>query len=224
MRVSGVGTMSKNDLEDELRSLKLIHLTREEIGAYCDRKLDPVRRARVEAHVKECFRCDAELALVLEESAALSDHQISEKDVALVERLMEQTGPTPNPSALKPADAVGEVPLKQRFAEYLSQITASLQIAFVPVRRTEPGETVWEWRSEDGRLQARATIEENADLAILFSSTEMDLEGTPVHFRLGAFSQQTTMRRVSQSEVAAQIEVPWQFRQGDPADLTIEIV
>src|SRR5947208_1311226 len=85
-----VGIMSRNNLEDELRNLRFIHLSESERVAYCDQELDPMRRARVEAHVKECFRCEKELALLLEERAALSHRQISAEDVALVERVMEQ--------------------------------------------------------------------------------------------------------------------------------------
>jgi putative zinc finger protein len=219
--------MSTNNLEDELRNLRFAHLTEAELAAYCDQELDPMNRARVEAHVKECFRCEKELALLLEESAALSNQQNSAEDVALVERLMEQMGSAQKPSTVRPADDGREVPLRERLAEYLRQMVATWQIDFGQgALRGEAnrGEEVWRWQSEDGRLHARAMMEKNADMTIHFSSNEMELEGARLHFALGELNQETTLRRVSESEVAAQVAVPWQYRQGNIADISIEIV
>ncbi len=219
--------MSRNNLEDELRNLKFTHVTDSERVAYCDQELDPMRRARVEAHVKECFRCEKELALLLEESAALSHRQISAEDVALVERLMEQMGSAPKPSAAGPTEIAKEIPLQERLAEYLRQMVASWRIYFGQGAlrgEADQGEEVWRWQSEDGRLQARATIEKNADLTFQFSSNEMDLEGARLNFRLGKLGQEITLRRVSESEVVAQVAVPWPYRQGNIADISIELV
>jgi putative zinc finger protein len=219
--------MSTNNLEEELRNLKFTHLTGGELAAYCDQELDPMRRARVEAHVKECFRCEKELALLLEESAALSHQQISAEDAALVERLMEQMGSAPKPSAPGPEEIAKEIPLQERLVEYLRQMVARWQIDFGQGAlrgEVNRGEEVWRWQSEDGRLHARATIEKNADLTFQFSSSEMDLEGARLNFRLGKLSQEVTLRRVSESEVAAQFAVPWPYRQSNIADISIEIV
>src|SRR5205085_402441 len=79
-------------LENELRNLKYLHLTESELAAYCDQELDQMRRARFEAHLKQCFICERQLRLLREENAALSNRQISAADVAFVERLMEQMG------------------------------------------------------------------------------------------------------------------------------------
>ena len=219
--------MSTNNLEDELRNLKFAHLTDAELAAYCDQELDPMRRARVEAHVKECFRCEKELALLLEESAALSHRQISAEDVALVGRLMEQMGSAPKPSAAGPAEVAREVPMQERLAEYLREMIVRWQIDFGQGAlrgEADQGEEVWRWQSEDGRLHARATIEKNADLTFQFSSNDMDLEGARLNFRLGKLGQEVTLRRVSESEVAAQVAVPWPYRQGNIADISIEII
>ncbi len=222
-----VGMMSTNNLEDELRNLKFTHLTESEMAAYCDQELGPLRRARVEAHVKQCFRCKEELSLLLEESAALSHQQITAEDVALVERLMEQAGSAPKPSAAGPAEIANEIPLQVRLAGYLRQMAASWRIYFGQGAlrgEADQGEEVWRWQSEDGKLQARATMEMNADLTLHFTSKDMQMEGARLNIRLSKLSQEITLRRVSESEVSAQVAVPWPYRQGNMADISIEIV
>lgn len=89
-------------------------------------------------------------------------------------------------------------------------------------KKANQGEELWRWQSEDGKMQARALMETNADLTIHFSSNEMDMEGTRLHVHLGLFNQEITLRRVSESEVTAKIAVPWQYRPGDLAELSIE--
>ena len=106
-------------------------------------------------------------------------------------------------------------------------MVASWQIHFRPeaVRsHSDEGEEVWRWQSEDRRLQARAVMEKNADLTIHFSSNETELEGARLRFRLGSFSQELTLRRVSESEVTAQVAVPWEYRQYNIAAISIEII
>lgn len=200
--------MKRDDLENELRNLKLTHLTESELAAYCDQELDQMRRARAEAHIKQCFICERQLELLREESAALSNRSITSEDVALVERLMAQT--------------VKEDSLKGRLTDYLQQMVASWQIHFIPVRGVN--EEVWQWQSKDGRLQARAIMEENADLTVHFTSSEIDLDGARVNLRLGSVTHEATLHRVSESEVAAKIAIPWQQRPGDMSDISIEIV
>jgi hypothetical protein len=214
--------MRTDDLENELRNLKFAHLDERELVAFCDQELDEIGRVRAEAHLKQCFICERRVALLLEESAALGQQHVSDEDVALVERLMEQVASEPSPSAAGPA--ANEIPLQERLAEYLRLLAASLQIAFTPTRRAEPDEAVWSWQTPDGRLQARAIMQKNADMVIHFSSNEMELEGAHLRFRRGALNQETTLRRVSESEVGAQITVPWEYRQHSTADIFIEII
>jgi len=220
-----VGMMKTDDLENELRNLKSIHLTETELAAYCDQELDRTRRARAEAHLKQCFICERQLELLREESAALSNRSITTEDVALVERLMAQTGLAQKPPATRPVETAKEVLLKDRLTDYLQQIVASWQIHFKPVRGgSDQGEEVWRWQSEDGMLRAFAVMEKNADLTIHFSSSEIDLEGERLNIRLGLVSHEITLHRVSESEVAATIAIPWQQRQGNMSDISIERV
>lgn len=219
--------MEIDDLENELRNLKFIHLTESELASYCDQELGQARRARVEAHLKQCFICERQLALLREENAALINRDLMADDVALAERLIEQRGLAQGPSVARPLEAARAVPMQERLAEYLRQMIASWQIYFMrqPVRGADDqGEDVWRWESEDGRLRARAVMEKNADLTIHFSSSEVELEGARLNVRLGQMSQEITMRQVSESEVHAKIAVPWQHRQRNIADLSIEII
>lgn len=220
--------MAKNNLENELRNLKNIHLTESELAAYSDQELDQTRRALADAHLKQCFICERQLVLLREENEALDNRATTTEDVALVERLMEQMGSAPKPSAARPAEITKAIPVEERLAEYLRQMVASWRICFGQgaIRgEADQGEEVWRWQSEDGKLQARATIEKNADLTIHLCSNEMDLEGARLNFRLGNLSQEITLRRVSESEVAAQVAVPWPYRQGNVmADISIESV
>lgn len=222
--------MAKNNLESELRNLKFTHLTESELDAYCDQELDQIGRARVEAHVKQCFICERHLALLLEESLALSNRVTSAENLTFVERLLEQTGLEQNPSTKWPTEIASGLPLRERLAEYLRPLVANWRMDFGQgalrgeAERTDKDEEVWRWQSEGGKLEARAIMEKNADLTIHFSSNKMELEGARLRFRLGSFNQELTLRRISESEVTAQVAIPWQYRQGDMADISIEVV
>jgi hypothetical protein len=217
--------MKRDDLENELRNLKFTHMTESELAAYCDQQLDQIGRARVESHLKQCFICERQFELLREESAALSNRERTAEDEAFVERLLQQTGQERRSSPVEPAEIVREVALRERLAEYLRKMAANWQVTFGTVRHSDQGEEVWRWQSEDGHLQARATIEKNADMIVHFSSSEMGLEGARLHFRLGSLGQELTLLRVSESEVAAQAVIPWPYRQGNMmADISIEIL
>lgn len=219
--------MKNDDLENELRKLKFIHPSESEMADYCDQELDQVRRARVEAHVKDCFICERRLAMLQEENAALSDQEITTADVAFVEQLMEQRRTARTPSATRAAETAKGIPLQERLAEYLRQMVASWQIYFKPVTvrgAAHEGEEVWHWQSADGLLQARAVLEKNADLTIHFSSREPLLEGARLNVRLGSFSQEIPLQRVSESEIDAKVTIPRRQRPRSMADISIESV
>jgi hypothetical protein len=203
--------MKTDDLENELRGLKLIHLTESELAAYADHGLDQISRDRAEAHMKQCFICERRLKLFEEENAALSNRVITAEDEAFVEQLIKRS---------ELAETSRESRMRERLAQYLRLMIEDLRLTFAPVHR---GDQVWRWQSEDGRLLASATME-NADMVVHLSSTEMGLEGAKLRFSLGQFSQELTLRRVSESEVAAQIAIPWEYRRGGVGDLSIEIL
>jgi hypothetical protein len=219
--------MKTDGLENELRNLKFIHLSERELAAYLDQELDQINRSRMAAHIEQCFICERQLELLQEENAALSQRTTTAEDVAFVERLIERTGPAQNPSA-QPTEATRGIAVRERLAEYLQGMVASWRICFGQGAlrgESDQGEEVWRWQSEDGKLQAYATMEKNADLTFHFSATEMNLEGARLHFRLGALRQDLTLQRVSETEIGAEIAIPWPYRQGNVmADISIEIV
>jgi hypothetical protein len=208
--------MQPSDVENELKKLRLVHLTRSELLAFFEQQLDPVRRARAEAHLKQCFICERLLKL-LGEDAELGSQQVTAEDAALVERLWGQSESGAEPPS--------RVALREWLTESLRQMVASWLVAFQPVRHADQGEEVWTWRSEDGRLRARAIIEKNADMIVRFSSDEMELDGARLRFRLGSLSQELILRRTAESEVAAQVAIPWPYRRGSMmSDISIELV
>ena len=219
--------MQQSDLEEELRKAKFDHLTADELVAYRDKKLDKIGLTRAEVHLKLCLICEESVELLRGELAALENQEITPEQVAVVRRVMEQTGLATEPSPAGPAEIAKEFPLQERLAEYLGQMAASWRISFGQGAlrgEADQGEEVWQWQSKDGKLHARATIQKNADLTIHFSSNDMELDGARLNIRLGKLSQETTLWRISESEVAAQVAVPWPYRQGNMADISIEIV
>jgi hypothetical protein len=204
--------MKTDDLENELRGLKLIHLTESELAAYADHGLGQISRDRAEAHLKQCFICERRLKLLEEENAALSNRVITAEDEAFVEQLIKRSGLV---------ETSRESRLRERLAQYLRLIVEDWRLTFAPVHR---GDQVWRWQSEDGRLLASATMEKNADMVVHLSSTEMELEGAKLRFNLGQFSEELTLRQVSESEVAAQVAIPWEYRRGGVANISIEIL
>lgn len=215
--------MTQDDLENELRNLKLTHLTERELSDYCDEGLDRIGRSRVEAHIKQCFICERQLELLREESEALNNRVISVEEIAFVERLMEQTRLPQHATNAELTKASRDIPWQERLADYLRQIVASWQIEFTPVRRSDEAQELWRWQSKDGHLLARATME-NADMIVRFSSNEMAMEGARLHFHLDLLDEELTLRRTSESEVGAQVAIPWPYRQGNMGDISIEII
>jgi hypothetical protein len=210
--------MKTNDLENELRNLKFTHVTESELVLYEDKELDEVSRARVEAHLKQCFICKRQLELLREENEALNNYVITPDDIIFVEGAMAQAG-----WAQKPLVNASEVGLRERLGKYLEQMAASWLITFRPVRHSDLGKELWQWQSDDGHLRARATMEENADIIVHFSSNEMELEGARIRFHLSLFNEEVTLQRISESEIAAQIAVPWRYRR-NMTDFSIEII
>jgi len=219
--------MVENDMENQLRNLKNVHLTEEEIIAYLDQELDHLRRARVEAHVKECFRCERELMLLREESQALSDHKITADDIKLVERIMEQMGVEDGPSPDRVAEPDKKISLRELFAESLRQLVSVWQFDFTQqtVRGvSNEAEEIWEWESGNKLLQARAILEENGDINLYFSSKNTDMEGLQFQVRIGPVNQKAVLERISESEVSAKFTVPRLLRPRNMADISIEIL
>ena len=206
--------MKRKDIESELRNLRFIHLTESELVAYCDEGRDHIRRARLEAHLKQCFICERQLKMLREESEALRTQRITDEDVALVDRMLEMAGAGPKESSLQ-----------ERLAEYLQEMIESWRLYFMrKAMQGDHGKEVWQWQSKDGRLQVRTTMGKNAEMIIHFSSNETDLYGARLNVNLGEMSQEITLERVSESEVYARIAVPKQHQRNKIANISIKAV
>jgi len=209
------------DLEDELRNLKFDHLSEIELATYCDLTLDLVGRARVEAHVKQCFICERQLESFQEEHAALSQRMTTDEDVAFIDRLLETSEPAPESLFNRRPEITDSI--RERLSEYLRQMVSNWHVSFSGgAMRGEINEKmVWSWESVDGKLRAHATLQKNADLIIHFSSSDLELKAAHLNIRLGANSYDVTMEQTSQSELTAQVVVPWHHRLGHIADMHI---
>ncbi|HJQ22279.1 MAG TPA: hypothetical protein VKA60_00095 [Blastocatellia bacterium] len=225
--------MKTNDLENKLRSLKLVHLTEGELADYCNQQLAPAARARAEAHLKQCFICEELLELLREEQDASTHHEITAADVELVERLMAERDDEGRPRTSQPVANAQGVPVQERLTEYLRPMVASWKTFFTrqaargaaqpqaPRRGSGRGKEVWQWQSDDGLMRAQAMAETRSDLTIHFYSSEMMLEGASFQVRLGPVDEQVTFQRLSDSELYGKVAVP---RQGPRrlAKLSIE--
>lgn len=217
--------MTHSELEEKLKSAKFFHLTEDELLAYRDQELDEIGLSRAEAHLKLCLVCERGLALLREELVALENVEITPEDVALVERVMLEARSSRSLDQNLPE--ASRVPLADRLAGYLSQVTAFFQadfLAMTPVRDSvPPGQEISNWVSDDGLLSASIILEDTSDLTIYISSTERGLAGQRVRVRLGSFSAETTLRRASEFEVYAKVTVPERDRPRSLSSITIEM-
>src|SRR5262245_27112596 len=95
--------MKADDLKKELKDFRLKHLTDDELLYYVEQKLDKVRLAMAEAHLKQCFVCEQKLMLLKEDSTPL-ESQTSAAEIARLyetarERLKEEKPITATPIA-----------------------------------------------------------------------------------------------------------------------------
>ena len=220
--------MKLEDASEKLKEARFDHLTEDELDSYRERNLDEIGRARVDAHLKQCLICERRLMLLKEESAAFDNEEVTAADAALVKRVMQGLAGRGDPDGSDPAEGAGRLPLSSRLAEYLRQVVASWEASFGPMkpvyRGIQTGKEVWRWQSEDGVLKAWAVVEKNADLAIHFSSEEPGLEGARLKVRLGPFSQEVTLQRLSELEVHARFAVPKEKREKNLAGISIDLV
>ena len=199
--------MKIEDLEKVLRNAKFLHLADDVLISYRDDELDEISRRQADAHLDLCLICERRLLLFREERAALDgSYENRPEDIAL---------------------SSAEIELRDRLTEYLRKAVLNWQDCFrqlVPVGGADRNEVkVWDWQSEDGVLVGHATLETTAALRIHFTSNDASLDGARLKIRVGVLTQEATLKRVSDSEVRASVEVPRRKRPRDLTDISIEV-
>lgn len=195
--------MRLQDIEQLLKSGKYRHLPEATLVSYRDSHLDEIETALADAHLRLCLVCDRRLAFLKEEAEVITMSEEPERRAGDYFRTE-----------------------MQRLGSYIDDLLNSWLVLFrQPVMRgTSRGNEVWKYKSEDGLLQARATLESDASLTVHFSSPELAWEGTRLRFRLGPFSKEVTLQREGDSGLAAKIEIPRQERAKRMDDISIEVV
>ncbi len=199
--------MKTEDLERALRDAKFHHLVDDVLISYRDQKLDGISRRQAEAHLDLCLICERRLLLLQEELLALDDQDMHPEEAALVERVLNQMrigqSSTSEPRGPGPS-------MKDRVNVYMQQASASWQacvLHIIPVREAAPGDEIWRWESEDGGFVAYAIMKSADNLAFHFSSTDPALEGAPLRIKAGSLSQETILRRISETDISAEIVI-----------------
>lgn len=218
--------MKIDDLEIALNNAKFLHLTDDLLMSYRDQKLDETSRRQADAHLELCLICERRLLLFQEEGAELDREQpATAEDVDLVRRVLHKAK-AQTASDSKSTEASTDPALMERFAGYIRQAAENWQSYFrqlVPVRGVIP-EGVEVWRFEDKEFVTYATLEPNADLILHFSSSNPGLEGAQVRATAGLLIEETIFRRISESEVRAEIRIPRRQRPRNLASISIEVV
>ena len=212
--------MNDLDIEQKLKSATLRHLSDDELLAYRDNELDEITFARAEAHLKRCVLCENTLAFHREEAARLAAVEVTPEELAAARRVMKEL------NAAHPLKARPSAPsLIERLKDYLRDSTEVLQAYFLPLPATRDsiGNVLKNCVSEDGIFDVSVTQEDNADLAIHIHSKERGFIGQRIRVRLGSFTGEATLKRASESEVYARIEVPKEKRPVNLSSISIEL-
>lgn len=214
--------MKVDDMENRLRNAKFRHLTEDELNYYHDQKLDIIGQAWADAHLQICLICEQRLNLLKEENSILKNQEVTADDVALVRRIMQQTGRQHQ----SPDSHTKAVPLEDRFPDYLRQLVDSWHSFFIQQQalRAKRGSSkaIWHGQSEDGFMKAHATLERDASLTIHFSSDDLSLKGLRFNVSLGSMSREISLQLVSNSEVYAKVKIARRQLPINLADIKIK--
>jgi len=217
--------MEIKDLEKVLKNAKFQHLTDDTLISYRDEQLDGIKRKQAANHLQLCLLCTRRLVLFQGERAALDDPEdVTADEYALISRVLQEKGPQPS----KPGQALADVSVTDRFADYIRQALENLQAYFkklAPVRGADPGDTeVWRCESKDGLFVTYAVIDQAGGLRLHFSSSDMALEGARLRVKAGLVTQETTLERTFESELHAEVEIPRRKRPRKLTDISIVVI
>ena len=207
--------MGTEDIEQLLERARFKHLSESTLVSYNDNQLDEVGQALADAHLRLCLICERRLTFLKEESEAVESYEITEEDKASIKKLLGQ------PES-KLTDYIS-VEL-ERLNSYVQEVLAAWRLSNwkLAMRGGPEGDEPWQYESEDKVLKVRRLSDQQGDLTVQFSSTELRWEGFRIHFKLGRFHKNVTLRRKGK-KVTAKVVIPKQERAKKMRDVSIEV-
>jgi hypothetical protein len=207
--------MGTEDIEQLLERARFKHLSESTLVSYNDDQLDEVGQALADAHLRLCLICERRLTFLKEESEALENYVTTEEDKASITKLLANR-------KSKLADYISAE--LERFNSYVQELLAAWTLPHrkLAMRDGPEHSEVWQYKSKDGVLTVRTSSNRKDDLTVQFSSIELGWEGFRIHFRLGAFHKDVTLRRKG-NKVIAKVVVPKQERTKQRRKISIEV-
>ena len=206
--------MRTEDIEQLLERARFKHLSESTLVSYNDNQLDEVRQALADAHLRLCLICERRLTFLKEESEALENYAITAEDKASIKKVLGK-------GKSKLSEYIS-AELK-RFNSYIQDVRAAWKLPSrrLAMRGPEDNE-IWKYESKDGVLTVRTLSDQNDDLTVQFSSTELRWEGFRIHFKLGLFKKDVTLRRKGK-KVSAKIVIRKEQLAKKTRDISIEV-
>lgn len=211
--------MVPDDLEELINNAKYRHLSQETLVSYRDNLLDKMRLALADAHLMRCLICQEKLNF-LKERAEIESLMTEGERAAI-----EQSKGRLKAEREAPSFIATQV---EKVRSYFDAMTEAWKLFFAAEATlgSEDGDEFWRYESDDGLLEAWGVREIDKSLTVHFSSSEPALRGKRIRFRLGPFNAEVTLHRQHEedSEVVAEIKIPFEQRARNMADVSIEFV
>ena len=211
--------MAPDDLEELINNAKYRHLTQETLVSYRDSQLDKMRVALADAHLMRCLICQERLNF-LKERVEIESLMTEGERAVIEESIRREKAERDEPSFISTQI--------KKIKSYFDAMTEGWRMFFAPepTLGAEDGKVFWRYESEDGLLTAWGIRETDKSLTVHFSSPELAWQGTRLRFRLGPFNAEVTLerKREEDSEVVAEIKIPYEKRARNMADISVEIV
>lgn len=206
--------MGTEDIEQLLERARFKHLSESTLVSYNDNQLDEVGQALAAAHLRLCLICERRLTFLKEESETLESYEITEEDKAAIKKLGQPES--------KLTDYISAE--LGRLNSYVQELLAAWKLPDpeLAMRGDPEGDEPWQYESEDKVLKVRRSSDQQGDFIIRFSSTELRWEGFRIHFKLGPFQKDVTLRRRGK-QLIARIVIPRPKRGKKMRDISIKV-
>lgn len=207
--------MGTEDIEQLLERARFKHLSESTLVSYNDNQLDEVGQALADAHLRLCLICERRLTFLKEESEALETYKITDEDKASIKRALGQ------PESKLTDYIAAEL---ERLNSYVQEVLEAWRLPYrkLAMRGGPEGDEPWQIESTDKVFTVRTASNTRGDLNVQFSSTELRWEGFQIHFKLGQFNKDVTLRRKG-NKVTAKVVIPKQDRPKKMRDISIKV-